>query len=223
MNVIDICGVKKEYAGEGKIPVAVLRDIAMQVSRGEYIWLKGRSGSGKTTLLNLAAGLDIPTKGAVSLMGLDTRKYLTGRMSALRNSKIGFVFQVFPILSGTVFENVSLPLKLRRAPKREIENKTHAILETVGLKELAQKNVMLLSGGEQQRVVFARALLKEPEIVFADEPFSNLDDDTATPLIGLLAELNKAGKTVFLVTHSYENRIKPTRVLTIEGGELRQL
>ncbi len=223
MKAIEVKGIRKDFAGEGRIPVTVLRNITIDVEIGEYLWLKGRSGSGKTTLLNIASGLDVPTKGEVSLLGLNTSKYVSRSMSKIRNERIGFVFQVFPILSGTVFENVSLPLKLRGESKNQIITKTQDVLERVGLKELAQKSVMLLSGGEQQRVVFARALVKDPEIIFADEPFSNLDDETATPLIILLAELNKAGKTIFLVTHSYENRIEPSRVLTIEGGGLREL
>ncbi|MEW6202480.1 MAG: ABC transporter ATP-binding protein [bacterium] len=220
--MIEISNVSKRYGTRRKF-ITVFGDVNLTINKGDYIWLKGRSGSGKTTLLNLTSGLDLPTDGNVTLLGVNTRQYRGNRMAKIRNAQIGFVFQIFPLLDGTVFRNVALPLQFRHISKNEIKNKVFNMLETVGLKGHAQKHVSQLSGGEQQRVVFARALVKDPEIVFADEPFSNLDDETSTPLINLLADLHKEGKTIFLVTHSYEHRINPTKTFILEAGALSQL
>ncbi|MEW6200919.1 MAG: ABC transporter ATP-binding protein [bacterium] len=217
--MVELRDVSKVFFSGGSLKTA-LDKVNLTVERGEFVCLKGRSGAGKTTLLNLAGGLDAPTSGSASVLGIDARLYASQRMAELRNRRIGFVFQIFHLVPGDLFHNVSLPLQMRRMSRREQERRTMEVLERVGIEGLARQDIRTLSGGERQRAVFARALVKEPEIIFADEPFSNLDDITAGALIHLMEELHSNGKMIFLVTHSYEDRVQPTRTIFLEEGHL---
>src|SRR5438034_9394901 len=211
--------VTKEYmSGEQKI--AVLRDVSFTIEQGDLVAIVGPSGSGKTTLLGLLAGLDTPTRGSVSIDGVDITRLDEDARARLRGERIGFVFQSFQLIATlTAIENVQVPLELRGdsgAPERARD-----LLTRVGLRDRLDHFPTALSGGEQQRVAIARAFSNAPRILFADEPTGNLDGVTGAKIFDLLQSLNsKSGSTIVLVTHDANLAAKAARIIRLSDGEI---
>jgi putative ABC transport system ATP-binding protein len=200
--------------------LTIVDDVNLAIDAGESVAIVGPSGSGKSTLIGLLAGLDVPTTGQVWLDGAElTALDEDGRASA-RAGRIGFLFQSFELISAlTALENVMLPLELTGAP--QAADRAHEELERVGLSERARHYPRQLSGGEQQRVGLARALVTAPALLFADEPTGNLDTRTGAQIIDLLFELNAArGVTLVLVTHDERIAERCARILRLDAGRL---
>jgi putative ABC transport system ATP-binding protein len=207
---------------EGQSERVVLRDVDAVISAGEIAVLLGRSGSGKSTLLNLVSGIDLPSSGAVVVAGVDLTALDEHRRTLFRRRHIGFIFQFFnliPLL--TVEENLLLPLEL--TAKLNAAGRAHArkLLDRVGLGDRAASYPEQLSGGEQQRLALARALVHDPPLVLADEPTGNLDEDTAAAVLDLLDGLaRETHKTVIMVTHSRDVVGMADRIMTMHHGQL---
>lgn len=204
----------------GTNELVVLDDVSFKAVQGTSLSIIGPSGSGKTTLLGLCAGLDVPTKGNISLMGFKLDKMDEDDRAYVRNQYVGFVFQNFQLLTTlTALENVMIPLELRG--EKGVESKARELLERVGLKDRMHHYPTQLSGGEQQRVAMARAFINSPKILFADEPTGNLDEENADHVTDLLFNLNKEEKTtLILVTHNLELAKKTERILQMRGGRI---
>lgn len=200
--------------------LTVLDNVSFGVKPGATVSIIGPSGSGKTTLLGLCAGLDVPTSGTVSLMGVKLNAMSEDDRAYLRNQYVGFVFQNFQLLQTlTAYENVMVPLELRG--EKNVGKKAKEILGRVGLGNRIQHYPTQLSGGEQQRVALARAFISSPKILFADEPTGNLDEENGTHITDLLFELNREEKTTLvLVTHNLDLAAKTETVLKMKGGKL---
>ena len=202
----------------------VLRGVDLEVDRGDFVSIMGASGSGKSTLMNIIGLLDAPSSGSYSLDGLEVSAMTDNRRSAIRNARIGFVFQSFHLLPRlTALENVRLPLMYRGAGAAEMDRRAHGALERVGMAERAGHKPNELSGGQQQRVAIARALAGEPAIVLADEPTGALDPSTGNDIMNLFAELNgEEGTTLIVITHDPEVALRCSRRTRIEDGALRE-
>jgi putative ABC transport system ATP-binding protein len=219
--VLSIRNLSKSYGGPR--PRVVLRDIALEVARGEYVAITGESGAGKSTLLNLIAGLDRPDTGEILLDGMSMTALDDGGRTLLRRRRIGFVFQAFHLLPHlTIAQNVGLPLALNATPARESAARIVEVLGAVGLAAAASAYPRELSGGETQRVAIARALAHRPALLLADEPTGNLDQDAATQVLGLLKDqVKKGGGAGVLVTHSARAAATADRVLALTPAGLR--
>jgi putative ABC transport system ATP-binding protein len=212
--------VKTYREGEGER--VVLRAIDLSVAPGEIVVLLGRSGSGKSTLLNLVSGIDRPTSGTVRVEGVDVVAMSETARTRLRRRRIGFVFQFFNLIPTlTVGENLQLPLELNGIDGLAGQARARALLDEVGLADRAASFPDRLSGGEQQRIAVARALVHDPALVLADEPTGNLDAESARQVLGLLTGLaRRAGRTVVIASHSDEAAAMADRVLTLVDGRL---
>ena len=199
----------------------VLRDISLDVARGEFIAIMGESGVGKSTLLNLIAGLDKPDSGSVTIDDVDLGSLDDDARTLLRRDRMGFVFQAFHLLPHlTIAQNVRLPLDLARVGRREAGQRTSAMLEAVGIAPLARDYPRTISGGEAQRAAIARALVNAPRLVLADEPTGNLDAESAAQVLELLRDrVRRLGASALLVTHSRAAAANADRtyVLSAEG------
>ena len=221
--MIHLKQVTKVYPSDGANAVTALRELTLVVQRGDFIVIKGRSGSGKTTALNLMAGLTRPTSGLVELEGVDLWSLPDRQQSAMRNYRMGFVFQ-FPSLlpSLTVLENVILPTIFGPglAPGDAAAQAKH-LLATVGLEDKLTAFPRQLSAGQQQRVVIARSLINQPEILMADEPTSNLDEQTEREIIAILEKVHRLqGVTVVMVTHTPYISTPGALILELAEGRL---
>jgi putative ABC transport system ATP-binding protein len=207
---------------EGQSERVVFRDVDASIRPGEIAVLVGRSGSGKSTLLNLISGIDLPTSGSVSVDGVDITALSERDRTLFRRKHVGFIFQLFnliPLLN--VEENLRLPLELTGQDDAAGLARARGLLERVGLADRAQSYPDQLSGGEQQRVAVARALVHDPSLILADEPTGNLDADTAAVVLELLDRLvRELGKTVVMVTHSREVVGVADRVFAVQHGQL---
>lgn len=209
--------------GSGETAVSAVNGISLDVRSGEFLAVTGRSGSGKTTFLNLLSGLDQPTKGSVRFQGRDLAEYSDREMVALRRNKLGFVFQSFglmPLLSA--MENVELPLHISGASWRERRRRAMETLDLVGLGPRSRHRPYELSGGEQQRVSIARALVTGPDVIFADEPTGELDTTTAMSICLILGEIvAKRGTTILVATHDLTLAGLCSRQVDIADGAVR--
>ena len=201
-----------------------LRGIDLDVEKGELIAIMGASGSGKSTLMNLLGCLDVPTTGAYLLDGVRVEGLDRNALAAIRNQKIGFVFQGFNLLPRTsALENVELPMLYDRSGnKRDTKALAAAALERVGLGDRIEHQPSELSGGQQQRVAIARALVTEPAIILADEPTGNLDTRTSMEVMALFQELNEQGITIVLVTHEPDIAVYAKRIVEVRDGRIRR-
>ena len=207
--------------GEGPGRVPALTDVSFTVNKGEFVTLSGASGAGKTTLLRLLYRDELPSEGEVEVGDLDVTRLRRSEVAGLRRS-IGVVFQDAKLLEGrTVFENVAFVLRVLGTPRREITTRTFASLKAVGLSARAQAYPYQLSQGEAQRASLARALVKAPALLLADEPTGNLDDDMGTEIFDLLKDVWMRGTTVLLATHQARVASQLSRrTLTLAGGQL---
>ena len=217
--IIQAKGINKIY-NEGKTSeVAAVRDVSLEIQKGEFVGIMGASGSGKSTLMNILGCLDRPTKGTIILDGAEVSTLDDEELAKVRNKKIGFVFQMFNLLPRTnALENVELPLIYSGRPN--VSRLARQALEAVGLKDRVHHYPSELSGGEQQRVAIARALVNEPEIIFADEPTGNLDSRSSYEIISLFQKLNEQAKTIVLVTHELDIAEHARRIIKISDGQI---
>jgi putative ABC transport system ATP-binding protein len=218
--IVELRGVEKIY-GTGDAALRVLRDVNLAVQPGEYVAVVGSSGSGKSTLLNILGCLDSPTRGSYHIEGRDVAQLGDAERSAIRNTRIGFVFQSFQLVSHlSVLENVELPLFYARRPRDERRATALALLEQVGLKHRLHHVPNQLSGGERQRCAIARALTGRPALILADEPTGNLDTTTSREILALFHELHRAGSTLLLVTHDPGIAGQAPRRVTMRDGQV---
>ncbi|MEK2493712.1 ABC transporter ATP-binding protein [Kitasatospora purpeofusca] len=208
--------------GTGERAVHALRGVSFTIGRGELTALKGRSGSGKTTLLNLVGGLDAPTGGSITLDGTDLGSLDEDGRLALRRDRLGFVFQSFGLLPVlTAAENVGIPMRLRKVPAAQREERARTLLALVGLADHANQRPGELSGGQQQRVAIARALANEPDLIIADEPTGQLDSETGRSIMELLrAVVRSEGVTVLVATHDPNLMELADRVVELRDGRV---
>jgi len=208
--------------GSGPAQVVALSEVTLSVAAGEHVSLVGASGSGKSTLLNLVAGLDAPSSGSVRIGGRDLGALDDAEVSRLRLETIGFVFQDFNLFAAfTAWENVAWPLELRGAPRAEIDARVAALLERLGVLARRHHRPGELSGGEQQRIAIARALVNDPGILLADEPTGNLDSTTAATVLDLLVELQRErGATLLVATHDARVAGAGRRVVQLTDGRV---
>jgi putative ABC transport system ATP-binding protein len=223
--LIRIEGVSKSYK-RGKETVEVLRDLTLAVPRGDFLALMGPSGTGKTTLLNLLGGLDRPDRpdgGTIEVDGRRIDRLSSGRLAAWRARHVGFVFQFYnliPVLSAE--RNVELPLLLTHLSRSERKKHVATALDVVGLSDRAKHRPRELSGGQEQRVGIARAIVSDPTFLLCDEPTGDLDRKTGTEILELLHDLNrKHGKTIVMVTHDPRAASYARRTLVLDEGALR--
>lgn len=205
--------------GEGDVQVRALQDASFSINKGEFVLVVGASGSGKSTLLNMMGLLDRPTKGKVFIDGVDTSTLNDNQISAFRNRKLGFIFQLANLLADlTVLENVILPRQIQGSNRTAIVD-AKKLLTTVGLENQMYKRANKISGGQAQRAAIARGLVNHPSIVLADEPTGNLDSVTAGTIVQLLKSMSrKLGQTFIVVTHDRHQFGDVDRVITTKDG-----
>ena len=207
---------------EGDVQRVVLQNAHAEFQPGEITAIVGRSGSGKSTLLNLISGIDEPDSGQIWVDGRELSALSERERTLFRRARIGFVFQFYNLIPTlTVGENVSLPLELNRVPRAQARQKAEELLEAVGLLDRWDTFPEKLSGGEQQRVTLARALVHDPLLILADEPTGNLDEETGAQVMSLLARLaREQNRTLLMVTHSLEAASHADRILRLSHGQL---
>jgi putative ABC transport system ATP-binding protein len=217
--MIDITNISKIYQRVDGTPVAALRDLSVAIAAGEFVTVRGASGSGKSSLLNIIGCLDTPSAGTYRLAGEDVSAYSDKQRSRVRCRRIGFVFQSFNLVPRTTaLENVEIPMVYSGG--RVDRAKALATLERVGLADRAHHFPTELSGGEQQRVAMARALMNDPPLLLADEPTGNLDSAAGESIMRLLTALHQDGRTIILVTHDEHVAAYAPRELLLRDGTL---
>jgi putative ABC transport system ATP-binding protein len=218
--VIDIADVTKVYA-TGRLSVAALRGVSLRIRRGEYVAIMGSSGSGKSTLMNIVGCLDFPTSGRYRLDGVNVRRLNDTQLAAIRNRKIGFVFQSFNLIPRTTaLHNVELPLIYAGVRPAERRQRAKAALRAVGLAKRMDHLPNELSGGQQQRVAVARAIVTDPALILADEPTGNLDSVSSQEVLSVFDELNAQHRTVVLITHEHDVAQHAHRVVQLRDGQI---
>ena len=218
--VVELVDVAKTY-GRGESAVAALRGVSLAIRRGEFVAITGPSGSGKSTLMHLMGCLDRPTSGKVLVEGEDVTRLSEPRLAALRNRRIGFVFQSFHLMPReTVLRNVEWPLIYAGVPAARRRERAMAVLAQVGMSHRIHHLPQQLSGGERQRVAIARALVNDPAVILADEPTGNLDSANGEQVLALLEELNRQARTVVLVTHDMGVARRARRLIRMRDGRV---
>lgn len=219
--MLELKNVSKSYR-EARTRRGVLEDVNLIIERGEFVAVTGRSGTGKSTLLNLISGIDLPDRGTVILDGVNLTALDERARTIKRRHTVGFVFQFFNLIPTlSVSENLRLPLELIETESAAAAERVREMLERIQLADRGDSFPDTLSGGEQQRVAVARALIHEPNLVLADEPTGNLDEETGRMVLTLLCEMSRdAGKTLVVVTHSRESAARAGRVLRIDDGHI---
>jgi len=218
--VINLKGISKIYL-TGSVQVAALQNLDLQVKAGEFMAIMGPSGSGKSTMLNLIGCLDTPTSGEYYLEGVNVAKASDNQLAAIRNQKIGFIFQGFNLLPRTTtLENVELPLLYAGLNSKARRQRALKAIKAVGLADRVYHKPNELSGGEQQRVAIARALVTNPALLLADEPTGNLDSHSSEEIMTILQELHSNGNTIILVTHERTIAEYTRRVVCFRDGRI---
>jgi putative ABC transport system ATP-binding protein len=219
--VIRVTGLTRELP-MGKVTVHALRGVDLTVYPGEMVSIIGPSGSGKSTLLGLIGGLDSPTHGTVEIDGVDISRMSEGRLTEIRNEKIGFVFQFFNLIPTlTALENVALPIQFARKPLFRPEARAKELLELLGVGDRLRHRPAELSGGQQQRVAIARALANNPPLILADEPTGNLDSESGRVVLEALKRIQReAGTTVVIVTHDADIASFTDRTIKLIDGQV---
>jgi putative ABC transport system ATP-binding protein len=218
MSLIVMENLKKHYTSGGET-VEALRGVSLAIEPGEFIAIMGQSGSGKSTLLSILGGVNHPTEGSVEMAGVRLYDLPGEKLADFRAGHLGFVFQSFHLIPYlTALENVMLPLAIARMKRSDKRKAAGEALARVGLSGKGERLPNQLSGGEQERVAIARAIVANPRIVLADEPTGNLDSRTSSEVMGLFRELNRGGQTVVMVTHNPENCAYADRTIHLRDG-----
>jgi putative ABC transport system ATP-binding protein len=216
--LIDMRGVSKVY-GRGDVAVHAVDNVDLRVDVGEFVAVMGASGSGKSTLMNIVGCLDNPTEGEYHFAGEAVQRMTESELAAIRNRRIGFVFQQFQLLASlSAWRNVELPLLYRAASDRR--GIALGALESVGLSDRVEHRPTELSGGQQQRVAIARALVTNPDLILADEPTGNLDSSSSGEILEMLVRLHAGGRTIVLITHDAHVAAVASRQLVMRDGRL---
>ncbi len=219
-HLIELTKINKYYTGKNS-RIHVLKNISLNIDKGEMVAITGSSGSGKSTLMNILGCLDIPSSGKYTLSGFDVMNLSEKQQAHIRNKKIGFIFQGFNLIPAlTAAENVELPLIYKGIPHKRRKELTESALRTVGLDKRMEHKPYELSGGQQQRVAIARAIATRPPIILADEPTGNLDSASGKIILETLIKLNETGKTVILITHDKKVADTASRQIKISDGRL---
>ena len=218
--IVEVIDLIKDYFLEGHVPVHVLKGLNLSFDEGDFVALMGPSGSGKSTLMNILGCLDRPTGGQYILNGNDVARMTDDQLSEIRSTYLGFIFQAYNLLPQyTVTENIELPLDYQGVRLDEkTKARCEALAEMVGLGDRLDHRPLQLSGGQQQRVAIARSLVNDPHVILADEPTGNLDSRTSVEIMQMLQELNKAGKTIIMVTHENDVAAWARRVVRLRDG-----
>ncbi|MCL5261086.1 MAG: ABC transporter ATP-binding protein [Gammaproteobacteria bacterium] len=220
--MIQLQNICKTYH-TGQISYVALREINLQIKRGEYIAILGPSGSGKSTLMQIIGCLSTPSSGSYILNGAEVSGLSSNELARIRNHTIGFVFQKFNLLPQlNIIDNVALPLVYRGTRETERKRLAQDILTRLGLEHHLKHRANELSGGQQQRVAIARALITDPEIILADEPTGNLDSKSGEEVVKIFAELHQKGKTLIMVTHNYNFAANAKRIVKICDGMITE-
>jgi putative ABC transport system ATP-binding protein len=216
--VIQLRDITKVY-NRGKLKVKVLKGVSLSIKKGEYVSIMAPSGAGKSTLMNIIGCLDTPTSGTYFLDNDEISGLNDSRLSAIRNRKIGFIFQAYNLLSGVnAISNVVLPLIYRNKYPPDAGERAEKMLKLVGLEDRLTHSPAELSGGEQQRVAIARALICEPSVLLADEPTGNLDSNSGKEILSTFDQLHQTGKTIILVTHDQNAANHAKRIIRMRDG-----
>ena len=219
-HLIELQGIGKDYLS-GQQTVKAIDRMDLIIDDGEFVAIMGQSGSGKSTLLSILGGLNHPTRGRVLVDTLDIYRLRSEQRADFRSEYIGFIFQSFQLIPYlTVLENVKLPMSITGSKKPVQDRRALGVLAKVGLENKAARLPDQLSGGEQERVAIARAIVNNPPILLADEPTGNLDSETAGDVLSLLAELNREGQTIIMVTHNPEMGRYASRTIRVKDGML---
>jgi putative ABC transport system ATP-binding protein len=219
--VIRVRNLTKTYQAKMSTPFTALRNISLEIQRGEFVAIMGPSGSGKSTLMNLLGCLDTPTSGEYTIDGHLVNNLSSDQLAHIRNQTIGFVFQNFNLLPrATALKNVELPMMYARYSRQERERRSRQLLKLVGMEARMLHKPSELSGGQQQRVAIARALVNGPSLLLADEPSGNLDSKTSTEIMSVLQTLNEQGMTIVLITHDYTIAHYAKRLVQLLDGEI---
>jgi len=218
--MIEFRGIKKVYHMGGHA-LEALRDVSLNIDKGEFVSIMGPSGSGKSTLMNIIGCLDTPSEGEYYLEGRNVAGLTFDQLASIRNRMLGFVFQNFNLLPyATAWENVELPLLFNGKNAKKRRERVAELLEAVGLLDWKEHRPSELSGGEQQRVALARALANDPPIILADEPTGNLDSHSGEEIMGLLGKLWKDGRTIVMVTHDDRIAAHSERTIRLFDGQV---
>ena len=221
MSLIEVANVTKQYAN-GEEKITPLSEVSLQIQKRDFVSLMGASGSGKSTLLNLIAGIDEVTSGEIFVEGTDITKLSRGKLADWRAAHVGYIFQthnLIPVL--TAYENVEMPLLLLKMTAAERRKRVEIALEAVNLTDRATHYPRQMSGGQEQRVGVARAIVANPTLVVADEPTGNLDDETTEQILDLLQRVNgELGMTLLMVTHDIDASLIAKRQIRLERGKL---
>jgi len=217
-HLIEIQNIGKDYQ-DGEINVQAIKQMDFHIDDGEFVAIMGQSGSGKSTLLSILGGLNHPSRGKVLLDSLDIYKLSSEQRADLRSEYIGVIFQSFQLIPYlTVLENVKLPMAITGKKSKKQDKMARDVLARVGLANKADRLPDQLSGGEQERVAIARAIVNKPPILLADEPTGSLDSNTADEILNLLKELNEEGQTIIMVTHNPDACKDTTRTIHVKDG-----
>jgi putative ABC transport system ATP-binding protein len=217
LRVVDLCRTYKL----GNIEVPAVIGVSCEVKKGEFVAITGPSGCGKSTFMHLIGCLDKPISGKIYLDGDNVANFDDNQLAAVRNKKIGFVFQSFNLLPRLNAEkNVSLPLYYADIRSEERDRRSHEMLDQVGLENRAHHKPAEMSGGERQRIAIARALINDPAIILADEPTGNLDSKTSVDIMRIFQEINKKGATIIVVTHEPDIVLYAKRVIKLKDGHI---
>ena len=218
MSLIELTDVRKTYR-TGSLEVAALRGITLQIDEGEYVAVMGPSGSGKSTLMHILGCLDVPTAGSYRLAGEDVGAMPESQLADVRNRRVGFVFQQFNLLASmSALRNVELPLTYRSVSRAQRRERALEALDRVGLGDRVDHKPGELSGGEQQRVAVARALVTQPDLLLADEPTGNLDSASTAAILSLLDELHGSDRTIVVITHEADVARRSKRIVRMLDG-----
>jgi len=220
--LLKLSNIEKVYRMDG-ISIKALDGISLMIREGEFVAITGASGSGKSTLMHIIGCLDTPTNGEVFLEGQKVSDLTERQLAIVRNKKIGFVFQQFNLLARTsALENVALPLIYSSLSESEIEEKAKEALNMVGLSNRLDHQPNQLSGGQQQKVAIARALVTSPSLILADEPTGNLDSKSGQEILKIFQQLNNQGNTIILVTHNQQVAANAQRIIKIKDGKIEE-
>lgn len=220
MSLIELRNISKSY-GKGNNMLFALDNVNIEIEKGELVAIMGPSGSGKSTLLNILGFLDKQTKGDYIFDGKVMKNMSDNKLATIRNEKIGFVFQSFNLLNEkSILDNVLVPLKFSSKKIKNRKEKAKELIKSLGIEENVKKKPTQMSGGQQQRIAIARALINEPDIILADEPTGALDKKTGKEVMDILEKLSKEGRTVIVVTHDLDVGARCNRIIKICDGKI---